>query len=113
MLDVQGEAEGGGGSETSSYSTVDLMGIDGDYTTGVSIDITNGTEVTLKVGDDFKIRADGSNWLGDASYYREEGGSYLDFSTVDGGYGNCGVKEGPHTYKITVDGDVIVFTLVE
>ena len=83
------------------------------------IDPDEGLTVTLKQGDSFKTchsdsAGTGAVWdMGDNSLYKEVNGNYLDFSTLNSGMGNAGVKSGTHTYKVTYEDGMVVFTCID
>lgn len=83
------------------------------------IDPEEGLTITLSAGNKFKTchsdsSGTGAVWdMGDNTKYKEVNGSYLDFSTLDSGMGNGSVKSGTHTYKITFEDGMVVFTCLD
>ncbi|MDE6201570.1 MAG: InlB B-repeat-containing protein [Clostridiales bacterium] len=83
------------------------------------IDPDEGLTITLKQGDSFKTchsdsAGTGTVWdMGDNTKYKEVNGTYLNFSTLDSGMGNASVTSGTHTYLITYEDGMVVFTCID
>lgn len=86
--------------------------------TDLYIDPVAGLVVTFNSNSQFKVCScksedpdKGRDWIyNDGNKYREEGGSYLNLSGINDS--DNGKASGTHTYKITIEDGVVVFTLI-
>lgn len=89
-----------------------------NLSTDLYIDPVDGLTVTFTANSKFKVcgcksedPSAGRDWIyNEGKFYREEGGSNLSLSGIDGS--NNGSASGTHTYKITLEDGIVVFTLV-
>ncbi|MDE6618028.1 MAG: InlB B-repeat-containing protein [Clostridiales bacterium] len=83
------------------------------------IDPDEGLTITLSAGNKIKTchsdsAGTGAVWdMGDNTKYKEVNGTYIDFSTLDSGMGNASVTSGTHTYRITFEDGMVVFTCLD